>query len=98
MFPPGKWGRGISRESWGFKFTVSREIYVGIPVNFSYISKDFRGTDIPHSDIKNALLQILNLFSRTKNYFSKAAKFFKTKCLRDQNFFLSLSKKLKNSN
>ena len=39
------------------KFPVSWEICVGIPENFSYVSKDFRGNDIHHSDIKNALLQ-----------------------------------------
>ena len=50
----------------------SREIF--------FIRKDFRGTDIYHSDIKNALLQIKNFFLLTKNYFSKFANFFNTKC------------------
>ena len=63
MFPTGRSGREISREIWGFE--VSREIYVGIPGNFFYISKDFRGalTDIHHSDIKNELVQIKNFFA-----------------------------------
>ena len=46
--------------------------------------KDFSGTDIYHSDIKNALvLRYLKLkfFLLTKHYFTKFAKFFKTKCL-----------------
>ena len=50
VFPPGKFGV--------LKFPVSREIYVGIPGNYFYVGKDFRGTDIHHSDIKNALVQI----------------------------------------
>ena len=49
--------------------------------NFLYISKDFmEGTNIHHSDIKNALVQIL-IFLLTKNCFLKLAKFFETKCL-----------------
>ena len=44
------------------KFTVSGEIYVGIPGIFLYISKDFSGTEIYHSDIINVLPQINNLF------------------------------------
>ena len=44
------------------KFLVYREICVEFPAIFSYFSKDFRGTDIHHSDIKNALLQSYNVF------------------------------------
>ena len=47
---PGKFG--VS------KFPVCRDIYVGMPGYFFYISKDFRSTDIHHSDIKNAFAQI----------------------------------------
>ena len=51
------WGSASSREVetgkfWVLKFTVSRKIYVGIPGNFLHINKDFRGTDIHHSDKK----------------------------------------------
>ena len=54
MFLPGK-----SDGKFGvLKPPVSREIYVGIPVNFLYIKKDFRGTDIHHFNIKNALVKI----------------------------------------
>ena len=34
---------------------------------FFYISKDFSGTDIYYSDIKNALLQILKLIFQIRN-------------------------------
>ena len=76
MFPPGSrvGNFGI------LKFSVSREICVGIPGIFSYVSNDFRGTDIHDYDIKNASLQSLNFFLLTKNYFPKFSKFFKTKC------------------
>ena len=49
-----------------------------------YISKDFSGTDIYHSDIINALALRyckLKTFLLTKNNFSKFAKLFKTKYL-----------------
>ena len=102
MFPTGRSGREISREIWGFE--VSREIYVGIPGNFFYISKDFRGrlTDIHHFDIKNELVQIKKFFLLTKNDFTKFTKFLrKNACLNFflylSKFFLNLSKKLKNS-
>ena len=48
------------------KFPVFQEIYVGIPGHFFYISKDFRGTAIYHSDIKMRWY---------KFFFSKFAKF-----------------------
>ena len=49
---------------------------------FTLVYKDFSGTDIYHSDIKNAfvLRYCKSFFLLTKNYFSKFAKFFKTKC------------------
>ena len=54
MFPPGKSGREI----WGFEISRFPVNLGGDPGNFLYISKGFRGTNIYHSDIKNALLQI----------------------------------------
>ena len=57
---------------------------------FFFITKNFSGTDIYHSDIKNALLQF---FLLPKNCFSKFAKL-----LVRSKFYLNLSKKLKNSN
>ena len=55
VLPPGKLGREISWEIWGFE--ISR-----FPGNlcwkFFYISRGFSGTDIYHFDIKNVLLQI----------------------------------------
>ena len=47
---------------------------------FFYISKDFSGTDIYHSDIKSALLQFLNFFCSLKIIFQNSQNFFKTKC------------------
>ena len=63
------------------KFLVSREIRVGSPGIFLYVSKDFRGTDIHHYDIKKRVITKLKFFLPTKNYFPKYARFFKTKCL-----------------
>ena len=60
VFPPGKSGREISR----FSGNSCRH-----PGKFFYVSKDFSCIDIYHSDIKNALLQILIFFLLTKNYF-----------------------------
>ena len=51
MFPPGKSGQEI----WGFEishFSGSLRRDLG---KCLHISKDFSGTDIYHSDIKNAL-------------------------------------------
>ena len=58
MFLPGKSRREISREIWGFESSrfagnLDRDSW-----NFFYISRGFGGTDICHSDIKNALLEI----------------------------------------
>ena len=66
MFPPGK----SAREIWDFEITRFPGIVCRDLGNFFYISKDFRGTDIHHSDIKNALVQILIFFLFTKNCFS----------------------------
>ena len=76
VFPPGKSGREI----WGFEISPFPENLCRDPGKFFYISKDFKGTDIYHSGIKNVLLQIKSLFF-AKIYFSIFAKFFKTKCL-----------------
>ena len=74
MFPPGK-----SRQNFGgFKISRFAGSLCRYPGKCLYISKDFSGTDIYHSDIKKcvsfALLQI-KIFGLTKNYFSKFAKF-----------------------
>ena len=58
VFPPKKSGREI----WGFEIFRFPVNLIRDPGKFFYISKDFRDTDIYHSDIKNALLQIKNLF------------------------------------
>ena len=63
VFPSVKSGREISLEICFFlKFPVSREIYAGISGIFLYLQGFYRDTDIHHSDIKNALVQILNVF------------------------------------
>ena len=67
---PGKSGQEI----WGV-------VISGFPGSQcrGYNSKDFSGTDIYRSDIKNALASRyykLKKFLLTKNYFSKFAKFF----------------------
>ena len=83
MFPPGKSGQGI----WGFEISRFPGSLCRDPGKCLYISKDFLATDIYHSDIKNALVlryYEFKTFLLTKNYLSKFAKFFKTKCLRDQ--------------
>ena len=91
MFPPGK-SRQEIRGFEIFRFPGSLCQDLGKCV---YISKDFSDTDRPiyHTDIKNALALRyckIKIFLLTKNYFSKFAKFFKTKCLWDQNFFFNL--------
>ena len=80
MFPPGKSGQEI----WGVQISRLRGSLCREPEKCLYISKDFSDTDIYHSDIKNALVSRyckLKIFLLTKNYFSKFAKFFRTKCL-----------------
>ena len=62
MFPPGKPGREISGKIWGFEISRFSGNLCRDFGKFFYISKDFSGTDIYHCDIKNALMQILNLF------------------------------------
>ena len=59
------------------KIKVSIFRIVGIPGNFLYISKNFRGTDIHHSDIKNALVQIKNFFCSLKIIFQNSQNFFR---------------------
>ena len=50
--------------------------------------KGFSGTDICHSDAKMCSCKVKNFFSVVKNCFLKFPKFFTTKYLADQNFFL----------
>ena len=64
------------------KFAVSvssREVGTGNlcrdPGKFFYVSKDFSGTDIYHSDIKMRYCRF-NFFLFTKSYFSKFEKHF----------------------
>ena len=86
VFPPKK----LEREIWGFEISRFPGNLCRDPGNFLYISKNFRGSDIHHSDIKNALLQIF--FSLTKNYFSKLAKFFKRNACEIKFFSQSVEK------
>ena len=58
VLPPGKSGRKISREIWGFEIFRFPGNLCRDPGKFFYVSKGFSGTDIYHSDIKNALLQL----------------------------------------
>ena len=96
MFPTDKSGRELSRKIWDMKFPVSRVLKFSVfeisryPGNlcrdrgkFFYISKDFRGrpTDIYHSDLKIALVQIKTFFCLLKIFFPKFANFFMTKRL-----------------
>ena len=66
VFTPRKSEREFSREIWGFKTFRFPGNLCRDPGNFFYISKDFSGIDIYHSDIKNALLQIKKIFLLTK--------------------------------
>ena len=52
MFPPGKSGQEIL----GFEISRFSGSLCRNPGKCLYISKDFSGTDIYHSDIKNALV------------------------------------------
>ena len=79
MFPPGKSRRKTSRETWGFEISRFPGNLYRDPGKFSHINKDFRGTDIHHSDMKNALVQILNSFLLTKIIFEKSKNFLKRK-------------------
>ena len=69
----------------------SREIF--------YISKDFSGTDICHSDIKNALLQISFFFCLRKIIFQNSQNFLKQNLVRSKFFPQGVEKieKLKRS-
>ena len=61
MFPPGRSGQEI----WGFEVSRFPVSLCRDPGKCLYISKDFSGTDIYHSDIKMlcfALLQIKTFF------------------------------------
>ena len=58
MFPPGKSARKI----WDFEITRFPGIVCRDLGNFFYISKDFRGTDIHHSDIKKCVSANFNFF------------------------------------
>ena len=96
MFPPGKSGQEIC----GFEISRLPGILCRNPGKCLYISKDFSGTDIYHSDIKNALILRyckLIIFLLTKNYFSKLAKFLRQNACEIKIFFFNLSKKWKNS-
>ena len=62
MFPPGKSGREISPEIWGFETSRFPRNLCRDPGKFFYISKDFNGTDIYYSVIKNALRRIKKIF------------------------------------
>ena len=83
MFPPEKSGLEIEGfEIFHFPLSLCRD-----PGKCLYISKDFSGTDIYHFDIINALALRyckLKAFLLTKNYFSKFAKRFKTKCFKSK--------------
>ena len=92
---PGKSGREISREVWDFEISVSREIYAGISGNFFNISMDFSGTDVCHSDTKNALLQIYTFFCLLKIIFQNSPNFLRRNA---SEIKLSSLTKLKNSN
>ena len=52
MLAPGK----SVQKVWGFKISRFPESLCRDPRKCLYISKDFSGTDIYHSDIKNALV------------------------------------------
>ena len=69
----------VGTRNLGFESSPLLGSLCGDPGKCLYISKDFSGTDIYHSDIKNALVLRyckLKLFLLTKNYFSKVAKLF----------------------
>ena len=51
-FPLGKSGQEISREIWGFELSRSQGNLCRDLGKFFCVSKDFKGTDIYHSDIK----------------------------------------------
>ena len=62
--------------------------FPGIPgIFFFYFDKDFSSTDVYHSDVKNASLQVKIFFLLIKNYFGKFAKIFEDKMLVRWKFF-----------
>ena len=73
------------------KFTVSREIYVGIPGNFLHIGKDFSSFDIHHSDVKNALVQIF-IFFALEYFFQNLPNFSDEMLVRSKNFLQFVEK------
>ena len=77
MFPP----RSRDKKLGVLNFPVSREIYVGIP-GIVFIFVRVSVVLISIIPTKNAVvLRQIKFFLLIKNYFSKFAKFFKTKCL-----------------
>ena len=60
--------------------------------NFFYISKDFRSTDIHHSDIKKALVQSLNFFCLLKIIFQNS-QIFVRRNIREIKIFSSICRK-----
>ena len=81
VFPAGKSGQEISRESWGFELSRFPGNLCRDLGKFFYISEGFSGTDIYHSDIKNALgrptanLNFLFLLSLLKICFKNSQNF-----------------------
>ena len=93
MFPPGK----SDQEIWGFKIFRFPGSLCRDPGKCLYISKDFRGTDIYHSDIKNALVLRyckLKIFFAYKKLFFKIHKIFYDEMLARLQIFLQFVEKM----
>ena len=68
MFPPGKSGQKI----WGFEISHFPVSSWRDPGKSFYTSKEFSGTDIYQSDLKNALVLRSGVKSILKLYLSKS--------------------------
>ena len=64
-----------------------------MPGNFFYITKDFRDTDIHHSDINNALVQIIKFFACSK-LFLRICKIFYDETFATSKFFPQFVEKI----
>ena len=89
MFPPGKSGREISRETWGFEISRFPRNMSGFREIFFYF-KGFNGIDIYHSDVKMCLCNVLIFFFSLKIIFQN---FLRPNAWEIKKFFLNLLKK-----
>ena len=94
MFPPGKSGRDISREIWGFEIFRFPGNLCRDPGKLFLYFKGFSGTDIYHSDVKMRLCKVLIFSYSLKIIFQNFQNFLRPNAWEIKKFLLNLLKKL----